>query len=182
VSDGALARASESLARGRVSIGFLAGALVLWLARPTRGSLLLGLAVAGIGEALRVWAAGHLNKSREVTASGPYRWFAHPLYVGSSIMGLGLAFASASLIAAIVIVVYLTLTLGAAIRTEETQLRRTFGDAYDRYRAGGAPSAAAGRRFNLKQAIANGEHRTVLGLLAAALLLALRATYNGVFW
>ena len=30
------------------------------------------------------------NKAREVTSSGPYRWFAHPLYVGSSIMGAGL--------------------------------------------------------------------------------------------
>ncbi len=48
------------------------------------------------GEALRIWAAGHLNKSREVTSSGPYRWFAHPLYVGSSIMGVGLAVASGS--------------------------------------------------------------------------------------
>ncbi len=47
-----------------------------------------------LGEVLRIWAAGHLNKSREVTSSGPYRWFAHPLYVGSSIMGVGLAIAS----------------------------------------------------------------------------------------
>ena len=50
--------------------------------------------VALAGEALRIWAAGHLNKSREVTSSGPYRWFAHPLYVGSSVMGVGLAIAS----------------------------------------------------------------------------------------
>ena len=41
------------------------------------------------GEALRMWAAGHLNKSREVTSSGPYRFVAHPLYVGSSMMGAG---------------------------------------------------------------------------------------------
>ncbi len=52
-----------------------------------------------------IWAAGHLNKSREVTASGPYRWVAHPLYVGSSIMGVGLAIASGSLIVAVVIAV-----------------------------------------------------------------------------
>ena len=26
------------------------------------------------GEALRLWAAGHLEKGKEVTRSGPYRW------------------------------------------------------------------------------------------------------------
>ena len=39
------------------------------------------------GEALRIWAAGHLEKGREVTASGPYRWTRHPLYLGSTIIG-----------------------------------------------------------------------------------------------
>ena len=77
-------RAMARLARLRVALGFVCGALVLWLAQPTAGSLLAGGAVAVVGEALRIWAAGHLNKSREVTSSGPYRWFAHPLYVGSS--------------------------------------------------------------------------------------------------
>ena len=67
------------------------GRVVLWLAQPTRATLAIGTALAIGGECLRVWASGHLNKAREVTASGPYRWFAHPLYVGSSIMGVGLA-------------------------------------------------------------------------------------------
>ena len=33
-----------------------------------------GAVVALVGEALRIWAAGHLEKSREVTRSGPYRF------------------------------------------------------------------------------------------------------------
>ena len=59
-------------------------------------SLAAGLVVALVGEAIRMWAAGHLEKSREVTASGPYRWTRHPLYVGSAIMALGVVIASRS--------------------------------------------------------------------------------------
>ena len=82
------------LARFRVCLGFVFGALVLWLSEPTARTVTAGALVGGVGEAIRIWAAGHLHKSREVTASGPYRWFSHPLYLGSSVMGLGLAIAS----------------------------------------------------------------------------------------
>src|SRR5438445_4458549 len=100
-------RVVSLVARLRVSLGFVIGALVLWLAQPTTRSLLLGGVLAALGEGLRVWAAGHLNKSREVTMSGPYRWLAHPLYVGSSIMGAGLAIASANVVAAVLVTIYL---------------------------------------------------------------------------
>src|SRR5205085_4283030 len=159
------------------------GVLVLWLAQPTARTLAAGVPVAVLGEAMRVWAAGHLNKSREVTASGPYRWFAHPLYVGSSVMGVGLAIASGTVLVAVLIVLYLGATLTAAIRSEEAFLRRTFGDRYAKYRRGASASGNdPGRRFSPAQAMANREHRAITGLLVAVLLLVLKATYNGVFW
>ena len=77
------------LARLRVSLGFVCAVLVWILAEPTGPTLLVGTAIAAVGELIRIWAAGHLNKAREVTASGPYRWVAHPLYIGSSVMGVG---------------------------------------------------------------------------------------------
>jgi len=79
------------LARLRVALGFVMGALVLVLARPSQATVAVGMTLAACGEAIRFWAAGHLQKSREVTVSGPYRWTAHPLYLGSTIMGIGLA-------------------------------------------------------------------------------------------
>jgi protein-S-isoprenylcysteine O-methyltransferase Ste14 len=185
---------AEVLARRRVALGFVCGAAVLVLARPTIRSIVAGMSIAAVGEALRVWAAGHVNKAREVTSSGPYRWVAHPLYLGSTIMGIGLAVACDSVPVVMVIVVYLILTLTAAMRREEAFLRQKFGDRYDRYRrgvdarAGGAPVEAvqsgngADRRFGLAQAIANREYRAVVGLLAATLLLFWKATYNGLFW
>jgi hypothetical protein len=167
-------------------LGFIASLAVLWLAQPTGFTLSTGSAIALIGEGLRIWAAGHLNKSREVTSSGPYRWFAHPLYVGSSIMGAGLAVASNSAIVGAIVAIYLGATIGAAIRSEEAFLRRTFGDGYDAYRRGGESTrnhaVPAARRFSVAQAMANREYRAVAGLAVAMLLLLLKATYNGVFW
>jgi protein-S-isoprenylcysteine O-methyltransferase Ste14 len=163
-----------------VALGFACGALALWLAEPSVRSLAAGGAIACLGEGLRIWAAGHLHKGEEVTVSGPYRFFAHPLYVGSSILGVGFAIASRSVVVAVIVAVYLGATLAAAIRTEEARLRARFGDGYDRYRRGGGGPAAA-RPFSLQQAMTNREHRAVGGVLLVWLLLVVKATYNGAF-
>lgn len=156
-------------ARWRVPLGFLSAGLVLWLARPTPASLRIGLPLALLGQALRFWAAGHLEKSREVTSSGPYRFTRHPLYLGSSLMGAGLAIAASHVLVAVLIAAYLLVTLWTAIRTEEAYLRATFGDAYDRYAGGGLPAAA--RRFSLARALRNKEYRAPIGLLLVSLFL-----------
>ena len=168
------------LARLRVPLGFLFGALVLWLASPTARTLAIGGAVACTGEALRIWAAGHLNKALEVTSSGPYRWIAHPLYTGSAVMGAGLAIASGSIVVTVLIATYLVVTLTAAIKSEEAFLSSRFGSRYDRYRDGhrGDPD----RAFSMQRALSNREQRAVTGLALAILVLALKATYNGTFW
>jgi protein-S-isoprenylcysteine O-methyltransferase Ste14 len=159
----------ERLARYRVRIGFVAAPLVLWLAQPTRATIAYGAAVVAIGEGLRLWAAGHLEKGREVTASGPYRFTRHPLYMGSSIIGGGFAIASASIPAAVLVLGYLGLTITSAIRSEERHLTEKFGEAYPRYREGRGPTVE--RRFSLARAMANREHRTIAGIgLALALL------------
>ncbi|HEY5568596.1 MAG TPA: isoprenylcysteine carboxylmethyltransferase family protein [Gammaproteobacteria bacterium] len=163
---------SRTLARRRVPLGFLTALLTLVLARPTWITWSVGLAVAVIGECIRIWAAGHLEKGREVTRSGPYRFTGHPLYVGSTVIAGGIALAARSLVVAIVVAFYMALTIAAAIRTEEMELRRVFGSAYDDYRASRA--APPTRRFSLTRAAGNREHRAVAGLLGGFALLALK--------
>lgn len=153
----------RQIARFRVTTGFIAGAVVLWLARPTLRSLIGGVIVAVFGEAVRFWAAGHLEKGREVTTTGPYAFMRHPLYVGSTIIGVGLAVASASLVVALLVLGYLAITLTAAITTEEAHLTDKFGPAYPEYREGRAVKER--RRFSFARALRNREHRAVAGLL-----------------
>jgi protein-S-isoprenylcysteine O-methyltransferase Ste14 len=168
----AWARLAETLARRRVTLGFVCGGIAAWLARPTQTSLAIGFVVAAIGEGLRIWAAGHLEKGREVTMTGPYRVTRHPLYLGSTIMGLGLAIAAHSVVVAILVLGYLGITLAAAISREEAHLTEKFGGAYPAYRNGVARAAA--RRFSLRRAARNREYRALIGFLVAFALLTLR--------
>jgi protein-S-isoprenylcysteine O-methyltransferase Ste14 len=161
------------LARRRVAIGFLAGIAALWLADPSLHSLAIGAVIATAGELVRIWAAGHLDKGREVTMSGPYRFTRHPLYAGSTIIGAGLAIASASVVVAALVAVYLAVTLGAAIATEEAHLTEKFGGAYPAYREGRASGER--RRFSVARAMRNREYRAVIGLLAVLALLSWKA-------
>ena len=56
----------------RLRIGFLFGIAYLVFAKPTPGSLLLGLPVAFIGLLIRAWAAGHIVKLEQLN---PLRTF-----------------------------------------------------------------------------------------------------------
>ena len=158
------------VARLRVTIGFISSLFVFWLAHPTTRSLAIGGVIAAIGEAIRVWAAGHLEKGREVTTSGPYAFTRHPLYLGSVLIGIGLALASARAVVAVLVLAYLGVTLTAAIRTEEAHLTEKFGVAYPAYRAGRTSGEA--RRFSAARAVRNREYRAILGLLLVMALLA----------
>ena len=165
-------RIAGFLARRRVALGFVTAIVTAILATPTWGSWRAGLLVALIGEAIRIWAAGHLEKGREVTRSGPYRWTAHPLYVGSSVLALGVVIAAHSLVVSALTLLYMVSTLTAAVRTEEAFLRGRFGSAYDDYRR--SDGSGTDRRFSLERAGRNKEYRAAIGIVIGFAFLALR--------
>ena len=162
------------LAHRRVPIGFVAAVFAYWWATPTVTSILVGCLIALPGETLRIWGAGHLQKAREVTTSGPYRFVRHPLYVGSSIMGVGFAVASGSAWSALVVLAYLAITIPTTARREEASLDRELGGAYSAYRTGQATASI--RRFSWSQVRANREHRALAGFVLALALLIIRMT------
>jgi hypothetical protein len=160
------------LARRRVALGFPLALLVLYFASPTVRSIVVGACIAVGGQAIRLWAAGHLEKSREVTVSGPYRFARHPLYLGSSIMGLGVIVACQSVAVAVLVALYMGLTISSAIRSEEAFLRERFGSTYDDYARSRGPQVE--RRFSWERAWRNKEYRAPLGLALLLLLLVAR--------
>jgi protein-S-isoprenylcysteine O-methyltransferase Ste14 len=160
------------LVRRRVPIGFACAVIAYWLATPTVSSIVLGVLVALPGEALRIWAAGHLEKSREITRSGPYRFVRHPLYLGSAILGAGFIVAAANWAVGLLVGGYLALALTMAIRSEESSLDERFSGEYAAYREGRAKPVE--RPFSVKRVFANREHRAVLGFISGFGLLYLR--------
>ena len=170
-SEKRLERLVERLARMRVPLGFACAVAVLYLALPTPRSLAIGGAIALVGEMVRIWAAGHLEKGREVTQSGPYRFTRHPLYAGSAIVAIGAAVASARISAAALIGSYMAITILAAVRHEEGNMRARFGDGYDAYLE--SRTARTERAFSLRRAMkVNKEYKAVFGLIALVAILA----------
>lgn len=162
------------IARRRVAVGFVVAAVAFVLARPSWQSLSIGVPVALIGEAIRVWAAGHLMKGREVTTSGPYALTRHPLYAGSVMIGVGFVITAASAIVTVLVLVYLTVMIAVAIRLEEATLRAAFGETYARYVAGKAELTV--RQFSLQRVRENQEHQALLGVAASVVILVLLAS------
>ena len=86
---------------------------------------------------------------------------------------MGFAIACSTMATALLVLVYLVLTVGAAIRSEETHLTEKFGSAYPDYREGRRPDDV--RRFSVARAMRNREYRAVAGLAAALALLLWKA-------
>ena len=77
--------------------------VVLWLATPSPRSLVIGAAIAIARRVDPSLGSRPSRKSKEVTQSGPYRYTRHPLYLGSSLIGIGMAVvANNAIVAAIV--------------------------------------------------------------------------------
>jgi protein-S-isoprenylcysteine O-methyltransferase Ste14 len=173
--------AADFFARWRVRLGYLLAIVVLFLARPTFHSILLGAAVGFVGLVIRAYAAGYLHKQEVLTVSGPYARTRNPLYFGSSLLTLGAAIAMHSWIVAALLLLYFALVYSFVMRREENELRAKHGPAFDSYAATVPlffPSLEAPRqpastesRFSWSQYKKNHEHQAALGFLVLLLIL-----------
>jgi len=128
----AVATWSRVARRIRVPLSFAFAITYLWLARPTRMSLLAGALVLVPGLVLRGLASGHVQKDRQLTTSGPYAYTRNPLYLGSLILAAGFIIAARSWwIPAILLVMFVVIYV-PVIAGEERYLRKTFPE-YDDY-------------------------------------------------
>ena len=112
--------------RYRVPVGWLMGLAVVALARPTPWSLLVGLPFACAGEALRLWASGHIEKTKRLATGGPYAHSRNPLYVGSLLIALGVAAACASPWVVLAVAAYFLAFYPAVMREEAAFLAQKF--------------------------------------------------------
>lgn len=170
--------------RLRVPLGWVVGAVVLWLARPNLLSLLLGVPLALLGEALRLWASGHIDKTRALATGGPYAHTRNPLYVGSVLLAIGVAVASANLGVVAVGMAYLGAFYPAAIREEASFLRGRFEHEYAEWAAAVPlflprlmPAGPRASRFLWARVARNREWRAALALPLAVLVLWARARF-----
>lgn len=118
--------------RVRIPVGFVFAVVFIWLAKPTRTSLIAGALVMLPGLLLRGLASGHVQKDKQLTISGPYAYTRNPLYLGSLIMAAGFALAARNWwIVALMLMMFAAIYI-PVIAGEERYLRQTFPD-YDDY-------------------------------------------------
>jgi protein-S-isoprenylcysteine O-methyltransferase Ste14 len=172
---------ADRVAKLRVAAGFLLVAVFLWRSDPSLFSLAFGLPLAAAGLALRAWAAGHLEKNRELAQSGPYAHVRNPLYLGTLTVAAGFAAASrrwelAILFAAVFFFVYLPV-----VDLEEQHLQSLFPSFAEYARrvprqfprlssAGASPHA-----FRPQTYLKNREYEALVGFLAGTAVLIWKA-------
>jgi len=164
--------------RFRVVAGYLAGIVVFVFARPTRDSVLLALPFFVLGEVVRLWASGHIEKTLRLATGGPYAHTRNPLYLGSALLAAGVAAACASVPAAAAVVLYLAAFYPAVMREESAFLRRKFEGAYEAWAREVpmflprlTPGGPRESRFTWERVALNREWRTALALPAVLALL-----------
>jgi protein-S-isoprenylcysteine O-methyltransferase Ste14 len=169
--------------RYRVAAGWALGALVLVLARPTLGSILLGLPLVVLGETARLWASGHIEKTLRLATGGPYAHSRNPLYVGSLLLALGVAVACASPWVVLAVALYFVAFYPAVMREEADFLRKKFPE-YARWEAEVplfrprlTPGGPRESRFEWARVRVNREWRTAAALPLVAALLYVRSLF-----
>lgn len=172
-----------NLSRVRVRAGYTAGALALFFAEPTPHSLVIGGALALVGELIRIWASGHIEKTHRLATGGPYAHTRNPLYVGSVLMALGLLAAARHPISVTAGLAYLAVFYPFIVREEAKFLRGKFPDEYHDWALKVplffprlTPGGPRGSKFQMARLLANHEWRSALGLalLAAFMMWRLR--------
>ena len=166
---------ADFVARLRVPSGFVLVILFVWLAKPARESLAIGLPLSLGGLLLRGWAAGHLAKNQRLTNAGPYAHMRNPLYLGTLLVAAGLVIASRQPILAVVFGAVFLLIYLPVIELEEQHLRDLFPN-FENY-ARQVPllwprwKPVARGAFRWKLYRRNEEYQALLGFLAGVAIL-----------
>ncbi|MEZ5364386.1 MAG: isoprenylcysteine carboxylmethyltransferase family protein [Bryobacterales bacterium] len=175
---------AEIAARTRVPAGFLVMAAFLWFAQPTPATMLLGVAIASAGLALRAWAAGHLAKNQKLATSGPYAHVRNPLYVGTLAVGIGFAIAGGRWSVGALLVLFFLLWYLPVVEEEERHLAKIL-PGYDDYRArvpqlipALTPRYSGGESFQFALYRKNREYQALLAFLLTLAALAAKTLWR----
>ena len=123
----------------RLALVYAFIAALLYVSHPTPALLWTGAVLALSGEAIRMWAAGHLTKSVRLVTSGPYAYTQNPLYLGRLLILTGLAIAArtegyVNLVAlALGYAVFFLYYIPRKLRVEGGRLARLHGAAFEEY-------------------------------------------------
>lgn len=160
-------------------------------ARPTAASILAGLAVVLLGEAIRLWGVSIAGSETRTTGTvggtylittGPFAHVRNPLYVGNVLLYVGVGIMANALTPWLPLAAlgWFALQYSLIVSGEEEYLAARFGEAYERYRTN-VPrflprvtpyrdAAPPPKRVDLREGLAS-ERRTLQAIVLVTLFL-----------
>jgi protein-S-isoprenylcysteine O-methyltransferase Ste14 len=132
-----------------------------------------GALVTLAGEWLRLWAAGHLRKNKQLTTTGPYSYVKNPLYIGTLLITIGYSSMAQNIYIMIGGFVWFFIYYAPYKKKQENEkLVSSFGDAWTVYdqavpdylpRLSPYPGRGS-NRWSYDVVKENSEHETAIGV------------------
>jgi len=148
------------------------------------GRIYAGLALAFVGQAWRIYAAGVIYKNKQLATTGAYSLVRHPLYLGNFLILAGFTLACFNWVVVLVVLLFFWIYYPAAIRYEDYKLERIFGEQWRAWSVG-TPAmfptrfswqANADAEWNPRQSLLrNGEFVISVYILICAAVLSYRS-------
>ena len=179
----------------RLAFCYLGMLVLIYISEPTPLSLAVGIIPIAAGQAIRVWAAGHLVKNKRLTTTGPYAYVKNPLYLGAITIVIGFCIVGMPpwkltpsftdprvWLYVIFIAAFFLYYMPRKMKIEGDRLRGIYGEDYTRYDRNVPdmlPRLTPYRNgdttpWTWRQSVDNSEHGTIMSLGVGLGLMLLR--------
>jgi protein-S-isoprenylcysteine O-methyltransferase Ste14 len=168
---------------------FVGAILLLLFAKPELNGIVVGMILIVMGEAIRIWAAGHLQKNEFLTVTGPYAYVKNPLYIGTILITAGFCiFADNIYLLAAATFTFCFHYIPYKKKVEGDRLRKIFGSQYvdydekvPEYIPRWTRYSNAKARWQFKNFIENSEEGILLILVGGIVLILSRPYWSSIF-
>lgn len=108
--------------------------VLIWSSHMTDRTFRWGIVLMILGEGIRFWALGFMEKKgQKLATNGPYAFVRNPLYVGNFFLGLGVAVIVWNWAILVIFLIGFLGIYAGTIRGEEKHLQDMFGKPYEDY-------------------------------------------------
>lgn len=168
---------------------FIGAILLVIFAKPGMPGLLIGMILIFLGESIRIWAAGHLQKNEVLTVSGPYSYVKNPLYIGSILLTAGFCILADNIyLLAAAFFMFCFHYIPYKKKIEGDRLKKIFGSQYEDYDQNvpeylprWSPYLKERVPWRFRNFIENSEEGILLIIIAGILLILSRPFWGAVF-
>jgi protein-S-isoprenylcysteine O-methyltransferase Ste14 len=113
---------------------FIGALLLVIFAKPQFPGIWIGMVLIFLGEGIRIWAAGHLQKNEVLTVTGPYAYVKNPLYIGSILITAGFCILADNIyLLAAAFLMFCFHYIPYKKRVEGDRMKKIFGNQFEDY-------------------------------------------------